>query len=162
MDPKKIEALVRRTGSNPDMSIKAARELRGALGDRVASILLETYRDSRIWRQRAWCVYLSIPYARSNRDAFTLGIEALADNSRIVRYRACMLLAYSLNDDALPFLKALLAHKDTNTAEHAKAAVDAIVHKNHNYFVDRDHSGRLTLSIPESYHRRNEIASTSE
>ena len=61
-----------------------------------------------------------------------------------------MLLAYSLNDDALPTLKALFAHKDTKTAEYAKAAVDAIVHRNHNYFVDRDHSGKVTLSIPES------------
>ena len=63
-----------------------------------------------------------------------------------------MLLAYSLKDEALSHLEVLCAHKDPKTVEDARAAADAIVHKNHHYYVDRNHSGRVTLSIQTAIH----------
>jgi hypothetical protein len=50
-----------------------------------------------------------------------------------------MLLAYSLRRDLLSELREQL-----NDLE---AAIDAIETGNANYFVDRDHSGKMTLTI---------------
>jgi hypothetical protein len=64
-----------------------------------------------------------------------------------VRYRGCCILAYSLRRDAVPALQQLLSHSDTKTADDAMAAIDAIKHRNHHYFVDRDHSGRMFWEV---------------
>lgn len=91
--------------------------------------------------------FFAIHDARENEDAVQLGIAALNDRSRVVRHRACSLLAYSLRDDALPYLRQLLMHHDPSTKEDARAAIDAIEHRNHNWFVDREHTGRLTWTV---------------
>jgi hypothetical protein len=54
--------------------------------------------------------------------------------------------AYSLRADALPILLSLLKHADRRTVEDARAAIDAIKSKNHNFFKDRDHSGKILWS----------------
>jgi hypothetical protein len=41
-----------------------------------------------------------------------LGLQALRDRSWVVRYRACMLVAYALRPDALASLRPLLQHSD--------------------------------------------------
>jgi hypothetical protein len=56
-----------------------------------------------------------------------------------------MLLAVSQNPNALEPLEALLA--SGRSVEDAKAAVDAIRHRNPDLFVDRDHSGKVTLKV---------------
>jgi hypothetical protein len=78
----------------------------------------------------------------------TLGREAIRDKSKIVRYRGCMLLAYSQRKDVLSDLKgALQALGKGPGTDDPSAAIDAIESGNHHYFVDRTHSGKLKLSI---------------
>jgi hypothetical protein len=60
-----------------------------------------------------------------------------------VRHYGCTVLAYSLRKDAIPKLSLLVRHPDQRTAADATAAIDAIKGKNHNFFIDRDHSGRV-------------------
>ena len=54
---------------------------------------------------------------------------------------ACEVLAYSLREDTIPFLEPLLQHPSARTRDEAAAAIDAIKHKNHHYYLDRTHSG---------------------
>jgi len=58
------------------------------------------------------------------------------------------LLAWSLKDEALPHLEnAFRCEKKSNVKEDICAAMDAIKHKNSNYFVDRDHTGLTELKV---------------
>ena len=131
-------------GSGSDEEYQAIKSL-SSLGDKLPSLLLKKYHSSSKWGERASCVYHAIKYAHKNQDAFQLGIESIKDKSKKVRYRACMLLAVSQNIKAIPYLKPLL--NVSGSQEDAKAAIDAIENKNHNYFVDRDHSGMVTLNV---------------
>lgn len=143
-----IENLLSRLdGSGSDDEFDAIKELRKLLGNQLPSVLLKKYESAKKWQTRASCVYHSIRYARDTEDAVKLGIKALLDKSKIVRYRACMLLAWSLNEEALPVLKELVPTADEETSKDIRAAIDAIENKNSNYFVDRDHSGKATLKI---------------
>ena len=83
----------------------------------------------------------------SSEAAFRLGLAACGDKATLVRYRACGLLAYSLRADALPTLEAMLRHRDRRTAEDAAAAIDAIRSRNHHYFIDREHTGRIFWQV---------------
>jgi hypothetical protein len=82
-------------------------------------------------------------FSRESDVAFRMGIEASNDRAYAVRHYGCAILAYSLRDDALPILAALLKHADPRTAEDARAAIDAIKSRNHHFFKDRDHSGKV-------------------
>ncbi len=115
------------------------------LGDRLPELLLEKYRHSKKWGERISCVYHAIKYAKANKAAYQLGIEAIRDKSKKVRYRACMLLAVSQNKSSIAALEQLLNDKDSS--EYAAAAIDAIENDNHHYFVDRDHSDMVTLNV---------------
>lgn len=87
-------------------------------------------------------------YARKSEDALALGLEAIVDRSKIVRYRGAMLLAYSQRKDALPYLRAaLVSLRDGPGADDLLAAIDAIENANHNYFVDREHSGKMKWEV---------------
>lgn len=134
-------------GSGSDQEFNAIHELR-KLGNQLPSLLLEKYRGSKKWQVRSSCVYHSIRYARDVGEAVQLGIEALSDKSKVVRYRACMLLAYSLNKEALSALKELeLNASESETAVNAHAAIDSIENQNSDFFVDHDHSGKVSLRI---------------
>jgi hypothetical protein len=59
-----------------------------------------------------------------------------------------MLLAFSLRRDALPELREVLRELRGKAGhEYVAAAIDAIEHQNHNFFVDRAHSGKRTMTI---------------
>jgi hypothetical protein len=120
------------------------------LGANVVDHLAAFYPKAKTWQGRASLVFHSVRYARQSEAAFQLGLAALADKSKVVRYRACGLCAYSLRRDALPGLRLLVSHKDRRTAEDATAAIDAIEHQNHHLFVDRTHSGRSFWVVNES------------
>ncbi|MCP4935791.1 MAG: hypothetical protein GY927_16685, partial [bacterium] len=47
------------------------------LGDRLPELLLEKYRHSKKWGERISCVYHAIKYAKANKAAYQLGIEAI-------------------------------------------------------------------------------------
>ncbi|HEX6699182.1 MAG TPA: HEAT repeat domain-containing protein [Gaiellaceae bacterium] len=113
------------------------------LGNRAVPYLAEYYPHAKKWQARATLVVWATPYARTSEDAFQLGLRACRDRARLVRHRACELLAYSLRKDALPTLRGLLDHPDPTTRDDAQAAIDAIVNRNHNLVRDRDHSGRV-------------------
>lgn len=113
-----------------------------SVGEDIVAYYLEAYPRFKKWQGRLELVYRATRYSRTRDDAYRLGILALSDKAAIVRYRACGLLAYSLRRDAIPFLESLLDHPTKDTAKHAAAAIDAIKHQNHNYFIDRSHTGR--------------------
>jgi hypothetical protein len=54
-----------------------------------------------------------------------------------------------LRRDAIPHLQKLLSHEDPKTIEDAKAAIYAIRHQNHHYFMDRRHSGSTRWIVNE-------------
>ncbi|WP_347989510.1 hypothetical protein [Methylomonas sp. AM2-LC] len=135
-------------GSGSDIEINAIRELRKLVGSGLPALLLNKYRVSKKWQVRSSCVYHSICYARDVEESVQLGIEALSDKSKVVRYRACMLLACSLNKNAISVLKELeLLASDSETQANAHAAIDAIENQNTNYFVDRNHTGKVKLNF---------------
>lgn len=130
-------------GRGSDEEFEAITKL-NTLGEKLPKLLLNKYRNSKKWGERASCVYHAIKYAQKNSDALQLGIEATKDKSKKVRYRACMLLACSQINEAIPALESLLTKPESK--EDAEAAIDAINCKNQNYFIDRDHSGKVTLN----------------
>jgi len=134
-------------GRGSDEEWEAVYKLREALGDSFPSYLLPRYRAARRAGERSSCVYHSIRYARESADAVELGRLAIQDRSKVVRHEGCLLLAYSLRKDVVPDLKAALEMADGETHADLAAAIDAIEHQNHNYFVDREHSGKITLNI---------------
>ena len=111
-------------------------------GAAIVPYLAEAFPKARRWQARVALIFHSIRHARQSDAAFALGLRALDDRSYMVRYRACMVLAYALRPEALPALRVAATHADARTVEDARAAIDAIEHQNHHFFVDRDHSGR--------------------
>lgn len=132
------------SGSEVERSAVAVLRQRSDL----PKLLLGKYKLSRRWGERAACVYYSLPYARESSFALELGVAALGDKSKGVRYRATMLLAFAQNPEALGPLRTLI--DKGLSVEDARAAMDAIESRNHHYFVDREHSGKMTLNIVEA------------
>ena len=135
-------------GSGSETEWSAACRLREVLGNNLPRYLLARYRSQKHWGPRTAYLYHALRYARLSDDAVNLGMLAVGDRSKVVRSRACMLLAYSLRTDLLPFLEAELDKaKDEETRNDITAAMDAIVEQNHNFFVDRNHTGKVRLRI---------------
>lgn len=133
------------SGSNDER--QAIADLKEANVDFVG-MLLDKYNTSSKWQVRASCVYYSIQMARDSKDALKLGIVALKDKSHKVRYRACMLLSYSLDKSALPYLKIELErYSEGNSRNDIQAAIEAIECQNSNYFVDRKRTGKIKFNI---------------
>ena len=134
-------------GTGSDVEYGVINELRKKLGNRLPSLLFEKYKSSKQWKIRRSCVYHSIRYARESDDAVRLGIVAIEDKSKVVRYRACMLLAYALKKETIFSLKqAEKKFLDKESLDNFSAAIDAIENQNSNFFVDRGHSGRIFFS----------------
>ena len=148
MDPGRIALLIGKIdGSDSTEEWDAVEKLR-TLGTGFPTLLLERYRASKAWRVRRSCVYHALRYARGSDDAVQLGREALQDRSKPVRHRACELLAYSLRKDVISELKqALATTKRADEIGDLRAAINAIEHGNHHYFVDREHSGKVAWTI---------------
>ena len=146
------EAFSKLDGRGSDAEFEAVDVL-SKLGLQFPELLRARYLTARKWGERASCVYHSMKYAKVSQSACQLGIEALADRSKHVRYRACMLLALTQNEDAIHSLKKLLLNPESGPD--AAAAICAIEHKNEHYFFDREHSGKLTLNI--SYYDETEL-----
>jgi hypothetical protein len=142
MEESRIRALVAQLDISRQPDEQAAWNELKALGKDVVPYLADAFPHARRWQQRVAFVFHSIRFARDSEPAYQLGLLALSDRSSMVRFRACGLLAYSLRRDALPALKKLLDHSDARTVEDARAAIDALTHNNHHYFVDRTHTHR--------------------
>lgn len=140
------ELLMQLDGSGSDAEWAAATKLRER--DDLPRLLLEKFRTSRAWKVRSSCVYHAIRYAQRNADSVAIGKEAIADKSKVVRYRGCMLLAYSQKKEVLPVLRhALETTADAEGRADLLAAIDAIESGNHNFFVDRERTGKTTMEI---------------
>ena len=84
-----------------------------------------------------------IPLARRDPRVVEVAKGRLRDRSAAVRRHACEVLAYSLRHDAVPDLEQLLAHPVADTRATAAAAIDAIRHQNHHFYLDRAHKGTV-------------------
>ena len=111
--------------------------------------LVEAYHLARAWEDRAAALTCATRFARESEPAFQLGLHALGDRSKRVRYRACALLAYSLRRDAVARLEPLVDHPDRDTREDALAALAAICAQNHHLFMDRDRSDLVFWIVNE-------------
>ncbi len=145
MRSSEIEALLEKlNGSGSDEEWRAISKLRGL--DNLPDVLLEKFQRSKRYGARASCVYNCIRYATTSDSAFQLGLAATNDRSRVVRYRAAMLLAVAQNEAAIPYLESMkLKHKESFAD--ADSAILAILHGNPNLFVDRNNSGMVKLNI---------------
>lgn len=103
--------------------------------------LLREFRAYRKAEERQRMLMSLLRLSRQRDDVVALAIAALSDRSFLVRSEACGILAYSLRDDVAETLAGLKNHKDEKTRECAEAALDAIRHKNHHYYVDRGRTG---------------------
>ena len=115
----------------------------------ISEDVVAQYQKAKKWRDRDSLVYAAIWFARQSEKSVELGLAALSDRARHVRYHACLLLAYSQRKDLLPALKAHLDVIPSESLAYLVAAIDAIESQNHNFFVDREHSGMVTLNLVE-------------
>ena len=157
MTPAQIRKMVDEYALRSSFGSEPHFEEIASLGADVIPYFLEAYPRARRWQQRASFLYAATRHARTSRDAVELAVAALNDKSRIVRHRACLLLACSLEKSAIASLKAIADHSDTQTREDVAAAIDAIDCGNHHYFVDREHSGMVFYNF-DGKHGANEHA----
>jgi hypothetical protein len=134
-------------GRGSDDEFRAIQSLHQLAGSRLPELLLARYRSSQLAGPRSSCVYHATKFARSSDDAVQLGLEALQDRSKVVRYRACGLLAFSQRRSLVDGLRAHVGgFPDTSRAD-LLAAIDALEQGNHHLFVDREHSGKVKWNI---------------
>jgi hypothetical protein len=147
MNKQEIISLVKRLDTASSLEQETAWAKLRPLQEQVVPYLLEAYPTTRRWQGRVALVFHSIRFARTSEAAFQLGLIACEDKAAPVRYRACGLLAYSLRVEAIPHLEALLKRREKKTVADAAAAIDAIEKRNHHYFVDRNHTGRIFWQV---------------
>jgi hypothetical protein len=150
MEDETIRALVASFDTRDSAVRDAAWEQLRGLGERVIPFFEDFFPRAKRLEARRDIAFHCIQYARTSESAFRIGVAAIGDRSTVVRYRGCCILAYSQRRDALPTLQALLGHSDVKTADDAKAAIDAIRSRNHHYFIDRGHSGRMFWQVHPS------------
>lgn len=147
MDSNRIRAIVGKFDTADRRQLQDAwAELRD-LGSAVLPFFLEAFPRTKKSPGREAMVFHAIKFARTEPVAFELGLLACRDRAHAVRYRGCGLLAYSLNPAALPALEQLVTSSDARTREDAGAAIDAIRHRNHHLFVDRQHTGSVFWEV---------------
>jgi hypothetical protein len=116
-------------GRSPSDEHEAIAKL-DALGADIPGLMMKRYKISRRWSDRASCVKHCIKYAKTNKDAYQIGITALRDKSKLVRHKACMLLSVAQKKEAIEHLKDLLS--DEASREDAVAAIDVLLNLNNN------------------------------
>ena len=146
MQDQRVERLVQAFSTSLRPGIDAAWAVADSAGDDLLPLLAEAFPRITKSEGRASVMRYVGRFARESDIAFRMGTVAVQDRAYAVRHYGCALLAYSLRGDALPFLSLLLKHPDSRTVEDAKAAIDAIKRKNHNFFKDRKHSGKVLWS----------------
>ena len=143
MPSENVTRLVHAFSTSRRSEIDAAWALAESMGGDLLVLLSEAFPQVGKAEGRASILRYVGRFSRESDVAFRMGITALNDRAYAVRHYGCAILAYSLRDDALPILSPLLKHADPRTSEDARAAVDAIKSKNHHFFKDRDHSGKI-------------------
>lgn len=149
MQDQRVEKLVQAFSTSLRPEIDAAWAVADSMGDDLLLLFAEAFPRIRKSEGRASVMRYVGRFSRESEAAFRMGAVAVQDRAYAVRHYGCALLAYSLRRDSLPILNLLLKHGDRRTVEDAKAAIDAIKSKNHNFFKDRDHSGKILWSYAE-------------
>src|SRR5262249_30818133 len=103
--------------------------------------LIAAYPKIKNWLGRNAILFWLIRFARTRPEVVELAILGLHDSAYLVRMQACSILAYSLRKECISHLQTLLQHRNQKTRDDAAAAIDAITHQNHHYWIDRKHSG---------------------
>ena len=93
-------------------------------GVNIPRLLMKRYKISRRWSDRASCVSHCMKYAKTDEDAYQLGIIALHDKSKIVRRKACILLSAAQRREAIVHLHDLLSNE--SSSDDAAAAINAL------------------------------------
>lgn len=133
---EKITQLIKKLDTTKTSEQEEAWEQLKNLDIDIPRYFLEAYPDFKKAQGRVHLVFSCIRHVRKNESAFKLGIAALTDRATRVRYRAACILAYSLRDDAIPYLKKNLDHPDEETRKDAERAIRAIRKKNHHIFME--------------------------
>jgi hypothetical protein len=143
MHSERIKTLIQAFNVSKRSEIDAAWALADSMDVDLPVLLAEAFHQIRRSEGRASILRYLGKFSRTNEAVFQVGLTATQDRSWGVRHYACAMLAYSLRTAALPALSLLLKHSDRRTVEDAKAAIDAIKNRNHNFFHDRNHTGRV-------------------
>lgn len=149
MRDQRIETLAKAFSTSRRSEIDAAWAFADSMGKDLLALLAEAFPRIRKSEGRASVMRYVGRFSRESEVAFRMGTVAVQDRAYAVRHYGCALLAYSLRRDALPVLVSALRHPDRRTVEDARAAIDAIKQKNHNFFQDRSHSGKVLWSYAE-------------
>ena len=102
IDAYTLTCLKQITGKGTDTDFEVARELRQLFGTEFPTVMRVLYQTSSKLGARAAAIYFSFSFASTSRAAREMALEALADKSGIVRYRACQLLAFGQDKSLLP------------------------------------------------------------
>lgn len=128
-------------------NLETGRKKLAGHGDHALPAMVECLPRLRTWRARDTILSAAIKFARTSDIGKKLGFMGMADKSKRVRQTACSLAAFSLDRAFLPTLNALRSAPDSEVAEDAIAAIDAIQHQNHHLFMDRQHTGSVTWNV---------------
>lgn len=128
--------LVLELNSSSFLELEDTWERLKATGADVVEVVEFGYDQLSRWQGRTMLLYHLVGHGRTNQQAVDLAIRALKDRATAPRYRACAVLAYSLNPRAIPPLRALLRHPDPETVKNAERAIAAIEAGDHNVFHD--------------------------
>ena len=109
----------------------------------LVPLYIDAFYKIKKWPGRMCISFLLVRYAKAYRKILELGLHGLNDKSQIVRHHCCAILAYAGCDEYIPPLEKLLNHKNAETREDARAAIDAIKNNDHNLYADRDHTGNV-------------------
>lgn len=123
-------------------------ELRDKYGlDNLVDLYTQAFYKIRNFPARREIAYWAGRYVKNNEKVYDMAIFGLNDKSYMVRYHCCGIIAFSQRSDALPHLNKIKDHKNSQTREDIAATIDSIQNKNHNYFLDRNHTGKLHFDL---------------
>lgn len=151
MDQKKEEAkavLAKMTSLTLEKKLESNQKIMNLLNEKYPEFVLEMFNDIRHAPVRDLFICSMLHFVRHSEVAVNVAVIGLKDKSMTVRYNAAAALAYSLDPSVIPILEAATKKEPKNENRMTyEAAIDAIEHQNHNFFVDRDHSGMVTWEV---------------
>ena len=122
-------------------------------GEGVVAHCIRIARTSKRAKARQAAVGALFPAARDRLPGVVeLGVDALRDPSKIVRYEACRLLAVALDPAAAPALEAALADGAEVPWNGLNCALRAIRANNRNAFFDQPERTTWVLQDEQSGH----------
>lgn len=143
MENERVERLIEAFSRSRRSEVSDAWQIADSMGGDLMQLLAQAFPRIRKSEGRASVLRYAGRFSRESDTAFRMGMLAVQDRAYAVRHYGCASLAYSLREDSLPSLVPLLKHPDRRTVEDAKAAIDAIKNRNHNFFKDRRHTGKI-------------------